>query len=488
MHTSKALILVVLISTALGMLASPEPLLVGLAGAVMILGVVLLWRRSDVPLLLLPFGLQWLSVSLKVIQSAVTGAPINSFAEFGGDIRSAAYFALIALAALAVGLRIGCGRMRVNRRALLAAEVVRWPEKQVLYASIGAIIVGHVLDAFAFSLGPARQVAVGLGGVGLAGVFLLTYWCVARRRSLRILGIVMLAEIVFGFTGFFSGFLGPLLVMAIAATTARPWITFKAFAVATLAAAVLLITAVFWSAIKPGYRHFLNAGTGAQVVLQPIESRLNYLANAVSEFDREQFAEGFDALIKRQSYIDFLSHTLQYVPSSLPHEHGARLMETAVHIVTPRILFPNKPPLPSDTVVTKHYTGLAINDQTYTSISIGYLGELYIDFGKIGAIITTLLLGIGAGRLYTLVATLKSTPLLLNISLAATSIIPLMFFETALIKIIGGTLTITGGTLLVQRFAPIFMLKIRPLPRNGRRAQPSRIGDQPPLERKPVLV
>jgi uncharacterized iron-regulated membrane protein len=64
--------------------------------------------------------------------------------------------------------------------------------------------------------------------------------------------------------------------------------------------------------------------------------------------------------------------------------------------VTPRALFPDKPPVPDDSAVTEYYTGIYILGES-TSISIGYVGELYIDFGFFGSILVAGLLGFGVG-------------------------------------------------------------------------------------------
>ena len=112
--------------------------------------------------------------------------------------------------------------------------------------------------------------------------------------------------------------------------------------------------------------------------------------------------EGFENLLERISYIDFLAATMERVPKVIPHEGGTRLGEAVWHVLTPRILFPDKPEPPSDTQVTAYYTNLpnAVFASANTSISIGYLGELYIDFGVAGALLAVFLMGLIFGRCY----------------------------------------------------------------------------------------
>jgi hypothetical protein len=52
------------------------------------------------------------------------------------------------------------------------------------------------------------------------------------------------------------------------------------------------------------------------------------------------------------------------------------------HLVTPRVLFPDKGILASDSEFVRKYTGIPVAgaDQN-TSIAFGYAAESYIDFG-----------------------------------------------------------------------------------------------------------
>jgi len=63
----------------------------------------------------------------------------------------------------------------------------------------------------------------------------------------------------------------------------------------------------------------------------------------------------------------------------------------------PRMFFPDKEPLPEDTAVTERYTGLNLGSGSGTSISIGIVGESYIDFGQVGPIAMGFLFGIMIG-------------------------------------------------------------------------------------------
>ena len=74
---------------------------------------------------------------------------------------------------------------------------------------------------------------------------------------------------------------------------------------------------------------------------------------------------------------------MRNVPNDLPFQDGAHIGATVIHVLQPRLFFPDKPPLLSDTDVVEKYTGLHFGDSSSAgiSVSLGYLAELYIDFG-----------------------------------------------------------------------------------------------------------
>ena len=64
-----------------------------------------------------------------------------------------------------------------------------------------------------------------------------------------------------------------------------------------------------------------------------------------------------------------------------------------MHPLMPRLFFPNKPAI-NDSDRTSAYSGVWVaNVDQGTSISIGYMGESYIDFGRWGMFIPVFLWG-----------------------------------------------------------------------------------------------
>jgi hypothetical protein len=394
--------------------------------------------------------LQLVAISIKPITTAFTGTPLQEMSDFGNDLEPAVLFALAALVALVLGLRL------TVYSGLPGAGIFpqAWSYKRILPYSLLAIAAGHALVVFSNWFGEIRQILLALAGIKWAGVFVLAYTTLSTQRGRGWLAGVVLFELILGMTGFFAEFQEVIFVVLAAAISARVTLRASDVLAFTIGGALVLLLGIFWTSIKEDYRNFLNGGTGQQVILEPLDQRLDFLANKVVEFDSEKFADGAERLQKRLSYIDFLAATMERVPAYIPHEGGALVGKVIWHVLTPRVLFPDKPDIASDTEVTAHYTGLGnamLTDQSLTSISIGYLAELYVDFGIAGALLAVFLLGLAYGRGYRAVRDCNRLPAFLNYGFCMVIALPLTGFGTALIKLVGGTITILAAVLLLQR-------------------------------------
>jgi hypothetical protein len=434
--------------TAVGASVTSSPLVVLASGIVFIFILALLWRPGEHPILLVPALLQFIEIALKPLATAITGTSLQDFAEFDANLEPAALFGLVGLAALVLGQRIGAGQEATQAKQ---AAIEDWPFRRILALALAAIFVGHALDMVA--VGGARQIVLALSGIKWAGLFVVAYSTLRLRRGLGWLAVIVVFELVLGMSGFFSDFRLVLFVLMGAAMAAQRKLHARGMVLLAMGAVMGLLLAVFWSEVKKDYRNFLNEGTGAQVVLQPLDERLAYLANQAAEFDAQKLANGFQLLFERLSYIDFLAATMERVPEVLPHEGGAHLGQAIWHILTPRILFPDKPEVPNDTEVTAYYTGIPVvkGASENTSISIGYLGELYIDFGVAGALLTAFLIGLVFGRCYRAIRDYPRSPVFINYGLCMMIALGFTSFGTALIKLVGGLVVLLAAALVLQR-------------------------------------
>ena len=433
---------------------STAPLIVFLCGLTLTVIILLLLQDREPPILLLPPLFQWSEVALVPISTVWKRVPLNDLSIYGANLEQAAVYGLAGVVALAIGLRLGMGRVRRQGLAgRIRAEAMSIGFKRVAMLAGGLMLVGYGFSILSGYAGGARELFHQASNLRYAGLFVLIYWCLLRRRRLFILAAVIAFEIIFGMTGFFAQFKNSLLTLIVAAVAARPKLIRRDQFFVAGSLALLILVAIFWSAIKMEYRHFVNRGTGAQVVLVPLSDRVMYITRSAINFSAEDFMQGFDLLVKRHGYIEFLGLTMDYVPGPMPHENGALTFAVLRHISMPRFIFRGKAPLPSDTEITARYTGLGSIGNQNTSISIGHLGELYVDFGLIGGALAMMVIGLLASRVYSALRAARRPLSLLNAGLCLMVVLPLAYFGTAYAKLIGAFVFSTAIAIAFQRVA-----------------------------------
>lgn len=455
--------------SALGSVASPTPMPVVLSGLCLAFLVHLLWDARDPPILLLPALFQWSEVAILPLSTIWEQVPLQSLSIYGADIESSATFGLAGVASLGLGLRIGSGSSkRQSFKQRIEIEASLWGYDQIKRFAFTIMAMGYLFSAISNVAGPARELFLHLAEIKYAGLFSFAYWCLRRDRHLGVLTSVMLFEITFGMTGFFAEFKFSILTLFVAALASRPRLGFRDVVIVGLAGATIMFVAIFWTAVKPGYRMFVNRGSGAQVVDVALTDRLDYLSAAAGGMTGEKFVDGFNRLVSRHGYIEYLALTMAHVPAGAPHEDGNLTKAVIEHLLFPRIFFPDKPPLPSDTVIMAKYAGLSYTWDENTSISIGNLGELYIDFGYLGALFGIGFIGIIVGYVYHFLREHSSASDLISSSLCILPSLSLAYFGMAYIKLIGGVFYASIIAMLAQSFITRFteLQPIGVLPRN----------------------
>jgi hypothetical protein len=90
------------------------------------------------------------------------------------------------------------------------------------------------------------------------------------------------------------------------------------------------------------------------------------------------------------------SMVVNHIPKHVNFENGNALIDDIISSVMPRFLMPNKRVV-NDYKRFNYYTGHTLNDQT--SMSIGVIGDFYINFGFYGTIISMFVFGYFIARL-----------------------------------------------------------------------------------------
>lgn len=93
--------------------------------AVLMIGIRLLWRPGESPILLYIFAYQWLQGSVKIFQGNFYGMALNDLPTFKGDFDLATLLSLIGLLMLTAGMRLGAGRWRSAPRSMARTLALR---------------------------------------------------------------------------------------------------------------------------------------------------------------------------------------------------------------------------------------------------------------------------------------------------------------------------------------------------------------------------
>ena len=353
-----------------------------LAGAsvlTLMICVKTVWTGDGLFVLPMAMAFQWMQGSLGVMYYAITSRTLPAI--ISSDYRPMVLVSLGCCLALSAGIRVGL----MLKKAPDPNEVrpgVAFPIG-LLWTVYGVTVVAEgALSTLAPEYPSLRQILVTFESARLGVLFLiLRRLCIFPPRFGLVAAVVAL-EIVLGITGFFAGFREPIVLAVLAVLEifdrkkAAHW-----FALAT-ASVVIMALGVLWMGIRGEYRSQyvqvdqFSASRGARV------SRVEDLTGNFLKNDAQGIYGTTDALVDRMWAIYYPALAMSRVPSILPHTDGAIIGAALTHIVTPRIFFPDKGELPSDSDSVRKYSGVQVaGREANTSIAFGYAAEAYIDFG-----------------------------------------------------------------------------------------------------------
>ncbi|MBL8330561.1 MAG: hypothetical protein JNJ71_17115 [Rubrivivax sp.] len=424
----------------------PNMALVGFAVLVLFMGILLLWRPGEPPVMLLIFALQWLQASTKAINANLQGLPINSFSTFGGNVELSSYLSLLGLLLFALGMNWGSGAWRPelhqhNRYRALSTASHIWFAYYAL-----ALMVSVVAEALAGAIPGLSQPLLALAHLRWAFYFMLTFAAFSQPWNTRHFWLIAaLIEFAMGIGGYFSDFKSVFLYSALGITAAGVRLSLARIATLAVAIGLTIYTALLWTAVKGDYRHYVSGGEAAQIVTVDYVERISYLGNLVSKVDGPVMSDAVDKLLSRLAYVEFFGAAIDYVPRNIDHTRGEIWWDAVKRPFMPRVLFPSKSEI-HDSERTAIFTGIEVSGADRgTSISIGYMGESYIDFGFVGMMAPVLVLGYLLGRIYRWLTLSSSLRGLLGTGLACSSLMAFSYMESSITKVFGGFV----ATLLV---------------------------------------
>ncbi|HTY76893.1 MAG TPA: hypothetical protein VMI34_03655 [Candidatus Bathyarchaeia archaeon] len=451
---------------------SPVPvqaLLVGLGGVAAgmmagdwIGGVALLvlwagWRSLPAddgpPILAMAFTFQWVQVSAGVFYRGLTGRSLKVIDL--SDYRPMVLIGLGCLATLLVGLNLG---VRLVRRPDPGAgarpdEVCRWPVLIAVY--VASVVVTGTIQELAWEVPALTQAILVLTYARFTTLFMMFHRLTKPRVRLGWIALLVVAEVVLGFTGFFAGFREPLMLAAVALLGAFDRRRLGHWLVVSVFAGVMLFTGLIWMGIRTDYRQDFDSEAFAQSQEARLE-RVVALASSWLRQDLGAILEDLDTFVDRLWAIYYPALAVERVPAIVPHEHGAILGRALMHLATPRVLFPDKLPLESDSEMVVKYAGVAVaGAEQETSIAFGYAAESYVDFGVPLMFVPVFVFGVLMGMAYHgWLRIIRHRELAVGLT-AVMFWMALYLFERSWIKTLGHTVTMMvylgSATLVVDR-------------------------------------
>lgn len=455
-------ILLLLATTAFLLLVvgSNSGLLLG-SISLLIIGCVLLWRPGEPPILVFVFAIQWLQASTAIFEANLRGLPLDQLAGKigGGDMERATLLSLIGLLFLTLGMRWGSGPSRAAEVRLARLQAQERSQSNWYLLLAGAWIAATSAKLLALVMPGLSQPLLAVANLKWAAYFMLTYVTFIRPDGRRVLWLfVFVFELIMSIGGYFASFKSVFFFTLLAIIASELKLSVRQVFSASVLATILLLLSLYWTAVKEEYRSFVNLGQTAQVVSVEYTERMHKLLDLAYEVDSDRLSEAAENLASRVQYVSIFGSALHYVPALHPHENGALWLDAISRPFMPRILFPNKLAI-DDSKLTNKYTGLGVSEaEDGTSISIGYMGESYIDFGEIGMFVPIFALGLFLGKLYQWLMAQRNARGILGMGLASAIIISALQLEVAAAKLAGALIVqVLVAWLLVSVVVPRFL-------------------------------
>lgn len=424
-----------------------------------IIALWLVWKvvpsGQGPPVLGLALTFQWTQVAAAPLYLGLAGRRIPEMDR--ADYRPMVIVGLGCILSLAIGLRVGANLLKYKPAAVSLSPETTLPTSTLVLAYLGATAGSGALTRLAWDIPQLTQPLLVLSLLRYSVFYLLARRFVFPRFRWRLAAMLLGFEVLIGFSGYFAGFREAevLVFMAILEILqprrVRHWLALAS--VLALAGC----TAILWMSIRTEIRAAIDTD---ETIAESQAARLRF-AETLSSKQFEVFSEGFgpacDHLVSRLWTIDLPARVLERVPSVLPYEHGAIFEAAIKHIVTPRILFPEKESLSSDSEEVRKYAGVWVaGPEQNTSIAFGYAAESYVDFGIPGMFVPVLGFGIVMGLAYRFFLQAIYDHELATGFVVTTFWLSLYLFERSWVKTLGlaGTLMIYAGlaTIVIDHY------------------------------------
>ena len=364
----------------------------------LIVGIRLVSTDDHLFVLPIAFTFHWLQTSIGVMYLGFVGRAVPTVEL--SDYRPMVLLGLGCCLALALGVRLGL-MLRRAPDPNQSRPGFAFSFGLLVAVYVGTIVLESTLGALAPEYPSIRQIIVTFDTARLGVLFLILRRLCSPQPRWGLVALVVSVEIVLGITGFFAGFREPVVLAVLAVLeifdrrNKRHWL---AIGVGGVAAVML---GLLWMSIRVEYRKEYVEVDKFQASRSDRVEKIGSLTSAFLSSESTDLWRATDTLVDRLWTVYYPALALARVPRVLPHTNGAIFSAALVHIVTPRVFFPNKAELPSDSEEVRKYSGVHVaGRETNTSIAFGYAPESYIDFGIPLMFVPVFGFGVAVGFLY----------------------------------------------------------------------------------------
>ncbi len=420
--------------------------------AVLWVAARLLWKPGQPQTLFFVILFQWFQAFGPVMQGFLDGRAYQDIIGIP-EVDTATWLSLTGIGILSIGLKLGSRRTEPKGLKKSVSGLKHLKNGRLVIAYIFASVAALTIRVAGGVYAPFIQAGSAVEIVKWGVVLLIFYrWTAMGQGGILALAILIFESII-GMAGFFSSFKTGFFILIIAGSGSVNLSRNRA-AIFALLAFVLLLFLGFWQVVKGYYRSFMSEGEKAQVITVSVTDRMEWMGQAMNLVGFDNIQQGWQDGLRRLSYVDFFGYAIKTVPSAVKHTDGLLWREAIQHTLMPRFLFPNKAAI-DDSLRTSAYCGMTVTGADEgTSISIGYMGESYIDFGSIGMFIPILLWGWGLGWCYGWLRKNTPHPLLGMACGTGLLVLTALLLETSNIKMLGGLIVaFLGLVIFVKLFA-----------------------------------
>lgn len=445
-----------IIPLAILMMIGAHPLLGVLSIVILVLGTGLLWRPNEIPCLLFLFAYQWLEASMNIIRGSLLGRSLQEMTNVHGAIETATVLTLFGLLAIALGVRLSAGPSTYEASFLVRQQVLSVPIRKWLTAYIVSSVASLViLELARFAAGFAQPLLV-LASIKWAFFLILTYAVWAQRAGYRLVWLLVFGfEFALSLGGYFSSFRLVFIFAFLGLMGAGAKLRPAQFLSLALLAAVAIFLGTIWTAIKVDYRNYVNQGTRAQVVLVNRTQQMQRIVELSTKLSSNDLLVAVESLGDRIAYTQYFGAAISYVPRIRPHTDGAITFDGLSRPFMPRLFFPEKTAI-DESAHSSEFTGLELSGMEQgTQISIGYVGDAYIDYGRFGMIAALFVFGLILGLFYRRMTEGSNTRGIIGGALSSVLMVEVAGIGNGGLKVLGGlALWILVGYLFSRFVAP----------------------------------